>query len=292
MPAKRISELIAPGSVMQRIFEGLDRSIESLPTLPEPPQQVIHAAHDPLTASGDLAALITRDAMMTVRMLNLANSVAAQSRSRITDMQYACARLGIRTIVNVAYVSAHSHFYQSTIPAFRELMQHLWRHSIATARLAEILAPSFGVQTSTSLFLMGLVHDIGKPVLLQAITAQHKDRVGRLKGDWDLLVDALDIFAPYAGLRVVQRWGLPVEMGFAAFYLADPGAAPAAYALHAKMIALASAAAEQCGYGVIGRTPADAHALCAKFAQELPLDKFDFVLESAKFLIEPYLDLT
>jgi hypothetical protein len=134
------------------------------------------------------------------------------------------------------------------------------------------------------------VHDIGKTVLLDAITNRYKGRVGRLKNSWDLLLASLDEFGPYAGLRVVQHWQLSPEVRFATFYSADPTAAPEQFRKCALLIALSSATADTCGYGVAGSLP-NVESLTTQLAGELGLTALNEVIDSADAQIAPYLDL-
>src|SRR5689334_1036031 len=54
VPPASLASRIAPGSVMEGVFNCIPESVRRLPTLPEAPQKVIHAANDPLTSSEDL----------------------------------------------------------------------------------------------------------------------------------------------------------------------------------------------------------------------------------------------
>ncbi len=290
VPPARLSDRVAPGSVMEGVLRSLDESIKHLPTVPAVPQRVIATIHDPITTTEDLAHLINEDAAFSVRVLQIANSVGSGSRHQITDLLRACARLGTRNIANVAYLVAQGHLYRSVNPLFSELMEQLWRHAVATARLAETFAgPIRGIPANT-VFLMALVHDVGKTVLLDAITNRYKGRVGRLKESWDLLLHSLDEFGPYAGLRVVQHWNLAPEVRFATFYSAEPGAAPDQYRKCALLIALASAVADACGYGVTGALP-NVESLAAELAAELGVSELGKIMETADAQISPYLDL-
>jgi HD-like signal output (HDOD) protein len=291
VPPMPLAERVSPGSVMEGVFACLDESIKHLPTVPQVPQRVISAIHDPITTTEDLAQLINEDAVFSMRVLHVANSVTYGGRSAITDLRRACARLGTRNLANIAYLVAQGHLYRSVNPVFAELMEHLWRHSVATARLAETFAGALRGVPANSVFLMALTHDIGKPVLLDAITNRYKGRVGRLKESWDLLLRTLDEFGPYSGLRVVQHWNLVPEVRFATFYSAEPKAAPEPYRKCALLIGLASTVAEACGYGVVGRTTPDIETLAAALAQELGVGELGEIMEAADSQISPYLDL-
>ncbi len=291
LPPPLLSSRIAPGSVMEGVFASLDLSIEQLPTIPVVPQRVLSAIHDPLTTSEDLARIINEDATLSLRVLKLANSVFFSGRQSISDMKIACARLGMRNIANIANVVAQAHLYRRANPIFSDIMPGLWSHAVATARLAEILAASAKGLPSKTIFLMALVHDIGKPVLLDAIVHRYQGRAGRLKEDPDLLVRILEEFSPYAGLRVTQHWNMPQEIRFATFYSQAPGAAPVIYRRYALLIALASGIADISGHGIGGKINTNLDQLVVDFASELTPGDLDRVMTEAGPQIAPYLEL-
>lgn len=290
VPPPPLKDRIAPESVMAGIFECLEQSLDQLPTVPEVPQRVIAAIHDPITTTQDLANLINEDAAMSMRVLKLANSVFSSSRHAITDLRLACARLGNRAIANIAHMVAHGQLYRSGNPAFRELMDQLWRHSVATARLAEVFARHIENVDPSNLFLAGLTHDVGKPVLLDVITNRYTGRVGQLKESWDLLVQTLDEFAPYVGLRVVRHWGLTDLTGFTVFYTGQPDAAPEAYRRAVYIVALASDTAEASGYGILAReSPVlDAHPALSILQDDSA--RIQNIIDEAAAHVDPYLE--
>lgn len=48
-------------------------------------------------------------------------------------------------------------------------MERLWSHSLATAYGSKALAKRVGIPDEEKMFFMGLVHDIGKALLIRAI---------------------------------------------------------------------------------------------------------------------------
>jgi HD-like signal output (HDOD) protein len=293
IPPKPLPDLIQRGSVMEGVLGQIEDSIERLPTIPVATQRVISAIHDPITTSQDLARIIHEDATLSMRVLRLANSAVFSGREPIADLRLACARLGMRNIASVAHLVAHSQVYKSNNPVFGELMDQLWLHAVATARLVDTMGPVLSGLPVNLLFLSGLVHDIGKPVLLDVITNHYKGRTGELKNSWDLLLRTIDEFSPYVGLRVAEHWDLAPEIRFAIFYANLPGGAPRLHRQHAFLIALASATAEAKGYGVVGDTTEHTRKLddlIAAFAAEASERAAEQLAEEAANRIVDYVD--
>jgi len=250
-----LSDRVAEGSVMEGVFACVEESLDAIPTIPEVPQRLMAAVHDPLLGSGDLSDIIGDDPALSLRVLKLANSVFSSSRHPIADLKRACVRLGMRTMANLSYTVAQQHVYRKLNPAYRELMDDLWRHAVATGRLAELLARRVRLPESRVLFLAGLTHDIGKTVLLDALTVRYRGRAGRLRESWDLLNKMLIEFSPYAGVRVVKHWDLPAEIWITTYFANAPTRAPEALRTECHLIALASTQAELLGFGAVGLAP-------------------------------------
>jgi HD-like signal output (HDOD) protein len=293
VPPQPLAGLVQRGSVMEGVLEHVDQFVEQLPTVPVATQRLMTAIHDPITTSADLARIIHEDATLSMRVLRLANSAVFSGREATSDLRLACARLGMRNIANVAQLVAHSQVYKSKNPIFAELMGQLWLHSVATARLVDSMGPVLAGLPVKQLFLSGLIHDVGKPVLLDVITNRYHGRTGELKKSWDVLIRALDQFSPYVGLRVAEHWGLAPEIRFTTFYMNMPGSAPRLHRQHAYLVALASATAETSGYGVAGDSGGKSRkleVLIEEFTREANRESAERMADEAARSIVEYVD--
>jgi HD-like signal output (HDOD) protein len=244
----RVEDMAPRGSVMEGIFSILGEVISELPVLAEVPQRVVTAVHDPISNMDDIAVIIEDDAVLSMKVLSLANSAYFATISEINDLSTACARLGMKALANIAYTVANANLYKTSDPMARDVMQQLWRHAVATAHSAEAVGRKVGLDQNTS-FIGGLVHDIGKAVLLDAITTKYTGNVGRLRESQDLLVRVLDRHAPLVGLHVVQYWKLAPEFAYSTLYSMEPRQLEdERWQTLAHTISLGNIMADQCGY--------------------------------------------
>ena len=249
--ASDVREAVAPGSVMAGVFSKLNEALDALPVLPEVPQRILAMVHDPLVSVRELSEVIGEDAVISVKVLKLANSAFYASAQEIHELNVACARLGMKLIANTVYAVANGNLYRTSVPAFRELMQALWKHSLATAQCADELSTRLPATDEAALFEAGLVHDIGKLVLLDLITVKYKGNVGRLRESPDLLVDVMNQFHNLVGLHVARRWNLSSAVCFSTYYHDDADNAPAGNVQRfADTVCLATDLARSMGYGL------------------------------------------
>jgi putative nucleotidyltransferase with HDIG domain len=148
------------------IFKNLDQ-IEDLPTLPAIAMEVNKMLLDDDTTINKLSDTIEKDQAMVSKLLKLVNSAFFGLRGKISNISHAVVVLGFNTIRN-AVVST------SIIDAFsiKEGLDgfditEFWKHSLAVAVTSKSLAEKTGIHFADDFFVGGLLHDMGKMVLLQ-----------------------------------------------------------------------------------------------------------------------------
>lgn len=214
------------GSVGRELLTQLSRSMEVLPPLPEVAQRVLKASRNPDVGVNDLARLIGDDAVMASKVIRLANSALYSGLTEIRDLRSACARLGIKQVANAAQAVAFSGLFVSGKPQYRSILQGYWRHAVASAYGAQAIARLTAAPEAETLFLMGLLHDIGKLVIL-TITAKAGDGpIAALKENGTLFQEVVDAWHPLVGLYMVHRWRLPNEFSVATLFHGQPSSSP------------------------------------------------------------------
>lgn len=116
----------------------------------------------------EIADVISRDQTLTARLLRLVNSVYGGLSVKISNIEEAVFFLGLRQIRQLAMTTRIIEDMQSI--SNDELQVNwisVWRQSIATAILSrEVLSMSRGLMDDDTYYLVGLLSDIGKIVML------------------------------------------------------------------------------------------------------------------------------
>lgn len=224
--ATDIRHVAPPGSIGGAILEAMPQAIERLPVLPDVSQRIMVLLRDPEASMKDVANVVRQDQVVALSLMKMANSAMYGGLTEIKDLNSACARLGMKTIANVVQTVASNNLFVTGDKRLKGFMQRIWRHSIATAHCANAIAVQMSEPRSETLFLAGLVHDIGKVLLLDIITGQYSGAIAQLRVTPELFREVIDSFHPLLGLHVAQQWNLPPEFGAILYYHHTPSASP------------------------------------------------------------------
>jgi CheY-like chemotaxis protein len=109
----------------------------------------------------ELAELISRDPMLSVRVLQTANSATyASTGSLVTTIQAAITKIGFNAIRNIAAtLGVFDCMPEASADGFNPI--RCWQHSFAVAQLCERLVANYSVEEAGLAYLVGLCHDLG-----------------------------------------------------------------------------------------------------------------------------------
>ncbi len=187
----------------------------NLPTLPSVMQKLSALLQDPDTGAREVGHLISEDVALTGKVLKIANSAYYGLRERCLAPQQAASILGIKVLRNVVLQASVMKQYDHLKGGAFDV-EALWRHSILTGHLCQFLARkcqnSIGLAPD-ELYICGLLHDLGKVVLLDSLREEYLAVVADSANFGTRLYRAeeerLGFTHADVGALVAQQWGLP-----------------------------------------------------------------------------------
>ncbi|MFN8062185.1 MAG: HDOD domain-containing protein [Vicinamibacterales bacterium] len=180
----------------------------AIPVMPMVAMKVIELTSNPNVSIAQLSSAVSKDQVLASRVLGLANSAYSGSMHRISTVTDAIVRLGIGAVRNVVVtVCFTSRMHDPKI--YGALGPLLVDHAIGTAYMARLVADKAGADADEA-FLYGLLHDIGKLVILK-LAHDHKRRTGQAIGQ-DELDEALSTQHASFGGFTLRRLSLPDEL--------------------------------------------------------------------------------
>lgn len=186
----------------------LRSSVRALPALAAVVRELLDLLAREDVSADALARCIAHDQALTAKTLRLANSSFYGMPRRVDTVGEAIAVLGMRTVRSVVTAAALTgSFKRSACEGFE--FTAFWRHSIATAISAKLLADSVKLDGEAA-FTAGLLHDIGQLVLATchpeacALALQH-----RAEHDAPLLASERAVFGQdhtEVGALLAEHW--------------------------------------------------------------------------------------
>jgi putative nucleotidyltransferase with HDIG domain len=201
----------------QALVQKIEQSQIELPLLPQVASQVMALASDPNADAAKLSALIHQDQALAAHVLRIANSPAYMTRSPVASLQHAVTMLGINLLSEIAFTaSLKTGAFQ--VPGHEEQVKQLWRHSLASGAFAKEVARTRRVNVESA-YLCGLLHGIGKPVVLRTTaTLARTQRVSLDKPGLQMLIDG---YHSRVGVLIADKWSLPKQVSEAIQYYRD-----------------------------------------------------------------------
>jgi putative nucleotidyltransferase with HDIG domain len=228
MPAERFHEIDS-----SRAKQLASKSL-TIPTLPEVIHKMREMIADPKSGAADIGRLVGQDPPLAAKVLKIANSAYYGLAQRTVSTEQACTVLGLRVLRNVVTQAAVMTRYEHLGGRGLDL-DALWRHSQLVAQVSHQLARAARAHlglTPEELQACGLLHDLGKVVLLESLDDEYASvlDLARAQGlpvhvaeKRVLGFDHTDV-----GALVAVQWGLPTAVAAVIQYHHGPREAVAA----------------------------------------------------------------
>jgi putative nucleotidyltransferase with HDIG domain len=155
------------GNGMRPQLRDVLERVETVPTLPDVITRILSVIDDPDASAFKVAAVMGKDQSMVSSILKLVNSPFYGLSGRVTSIQHAVVLVGFRTIRNVALSSVLIKVFGDGEPRGGFDRKGLWRHTVACATGARMLASRVKCADPEEAFLAGLLHDMGIVILDQ-----------------------------------------------------------------------------------------------------------------------------
>lgn len=189
----------------QQIADRIASGAVELPMLPQVASEVLAQGGSESTDVRRLADLLHRDQALAGHVLRVANSAAFVGDVRIQSIQQALIRIGLVQMREIVVgVALHGKIFRGDTN--KELLAALWSHSTVAGLYAKEIARHLRTNVESA-FVCGLLHDVGKPVVLGILLDVCKETGETVAPD--ACVALLDAFHTHVGRLLAERWELP-----------------------------------------------------------------------------------
>jgi HD-like signal output (HDOD) protein len=189
--------LIESGSLILPVFDPISMKLQ---------EAIARKSEDVL----EIESLIMSDQALAAEVLRAANSPFYCGLSPVKTIRTAIVRLGTKQMRRLVILVSERNKYRAQHPMLHEMLRDLWLHASTTALGAQWLSKrlhSTGIEEIC--FLGGLLHDIGKLIILRALDEIAKSHRGELPIVHDELLEMLMTAHCQLGYRLLQKWNIP-----------------------------------------------------------------------------------
>ncbi len=198
----------------QRTLQEAVGRLGTLPSRPEVYFELTHALEDPDVSVGGLVGIVQRDANITSRILQLANSAFLGAHQRTTSLQQAVSFIGFRMLRDLVM----------TCEVFRSVgsgdaTRGEEARMLDGARIAQIIA---GRQADDSLLTAALLRDLGSLIVQRTEPPTARSAVkARVAAGASQVAAEREIYGyshPEIGAYLLAVWGMPLSLVEAVLY--------------------------------------------------------------------------
>ncbi len=202
-PIVRETNLASPSPIVLRLFEMM---------------------FEPATSLSDLANTLSTDAGLTARTLSAANAAFSYPKQRIDNVQEAVVRIGLIPLINIITATEVKAVFLS-VPGRHGDMKRLWTHNLITACIADVFARELRLERPARWFTGGLLHDIGRLLLLAHDPVKYADVAAAMAGGQAVCEAECEVFGishQELGHQLMALWRFPESIAEAAFHHDPP----------------------------------------------------------------------
>lgn len=157
-----------------------------------------------------IESTLLRDPALAAQVLRMANSSMYAGLASVTTLRQALTRVGTQQIMRLVLAAAQVSLYQPRHPLFKSHIETMWKAAYASAIGCATIAHKSGYAAmAEEAFVAGLLHDVGKLVVLRSIEKLILDKefIGPLP---DAMVgEMIDTLHCEFGYELMQRWNFP-----------------------------------------------------------------------------------
>ena len=192
--------------------------VDSLPSMPAIVNRLVAMAGDPEVDIKALAEEISRDQAVTAATIKLSNSAYFRKGREIRSVHEAIVTLGLKVVKDIIVMIATRDILRVPMDAYKMDEKALWDHCLLVAELSSRLARLKKTAIPPDVaFTAGLLHDVGKVVLIEYFTKVYRQMSLDLENNPEVRFSDLEKkYLGYSqnelGGKLLAIWGFPEEL--------------------------------------------------------------------------------
>lgn len=216
---------------------------ENLPALPDIVNKVLEHIDSPQSNTGDFQEIISNDPVLTAKVLKMSNSAYYGFPREIVTLSEAVIILGLETLKSLVIAASAYKSLNQNFDSYGLSKGDLWKHSLAAALSARLIAKHLNCQETEKFFVTGLLHDIGK-ILLSKFLGKYIEPIKTLVRMREISFDeaerqVLSFNHCDVGSELSKYWRLPEVFADVTRYHHTPYDTDSVHGIYIKVVHIA-----------------------------------------------------
>ena len=194
--------------------EDIIRSIELLKPMPTSVSHILREVDRQDVTIDSLVGMIGLDQVLTALVLQISNSASLGYSRTCSNLHDAVMHIGLRRLKSILLTSSATSMMGRSLKGYRLGAGELWRHALVVGMASEWLAQVFHYTDPEQAYVAGLIHDIGKLLLDQAVLSNYSriaDYVEKYQMPlWQVEEKLIGIDHARVGSLIAEHWNFPV----------------------------------------------------------------------------------
>jgi putative nucleotidyltransferase with HDIG domain len=198
-----------PKEKMKFLVEKINR----LPTIPATLSRILEIIEDPKSGAKDLEAVLVYDPAITAKVVAIANSPYYGFKHKVVELAHAVSLIGFDVVKHISIGLSLFSCFENPYSPLSSRINDIYVHSFASGFAADHLARLSPACDRQPAFLCGLLHDIGKLVLIKLLDLNYNN-ILEIAQDKKTQVSAVErevlgLDHADVGAWLIDQWGFP-----------------------------------------------------------------------------------
>ncbi len=195
----------------QKNFFDTIKQSSNLPQLPQVMLRLIKACKSEKTSIEEMTRIISADPSLSSRLIQIIGSPYINLPKAVNSIKTAVVYLGLDTIRNIAISTSAMRMFKfsKSVPEFS--LGKFWYHSYKCAVIAGKMAEENEFSNPDEFFLAGLLHDIGRLVLMQNFPEDYRSILKKSSTEEETIAAERELFGvdtPRVSAWLFGQWNL------------------------------------------------------------------------------------
>lgn len=223
-------------------------NIGALPTLPGTFKKISQVIGKPDVTLSEISRFVAGDPALATKVLKMVNSAVYGFPGRISSVSHAIMLLGLNVVKGLLLGI-------SVFEIMQQVMSGLWNHSLGCAVAARAIAAKKGIKDPEEISVAGLLHDLGKVILLLDFQPLYEEAMRRAAAERISIYEAEQgVFQEShaaVGMWLAEKWHFPPNLVEVIAYHHRPGQAKRA-PMETAIVHFSDILARARGFGFAG----------------------------------------